>query len=67
MYNPTPTAEALLRAAHHLFARFGYDGTSVRAITREAGSNLGAVTYHFGSKEALYDSVLVAANDAVDE
>jgi AcrR family transcriptional regulator len=36
----------------------GFDGTSVRAITRDAGTNLGAVTYHFGSKHALYAAVL---------
>jgi AcrR family transcriptional regulator len=27
-------------------------------VTREAGANLGAVTYHFGSKRALYSAVL---------
>jgi AcrR family transcriptional regulator len=31
----------------------------VRDITREAGVNLGAVTYHFGSKRELYVAVLV--------
>lgn len=41
-----------------LFARRGFDGASVRAITRRAGANLGAVTYHFGSKRALYDAAL---------
>lgn len=61
------TPEALVKAALELFAQQGYDGTSVRAITRRAGANLGAITYHFGSKEALYHAVLVAANAAIDE
>lgn len=52
------TPSALLRAGRSLFARRGYDGASIRAITREAGSNLGSVTYHFGSKEGLYSAVL---------
>lgn len=52
------TPGALLRAGRSLFARRGYDGASIRAITREAGSNLGSVTYHFGSKEGLYAAVL---------
>jgi len=52
------TCEALLAAGRDLFARQGYDGASIRAITGEAGVNLGAVTYHFGSKEALYHEVL---------
>ncbi|MGH7468269.1 MAG: TetR/AcrR family transcriptional regulator [Longimicrobiales bacterium] len=52
------TPDALIRAARGLFARHGYDGTSVRAITAEAGANLGAITYHFGSKRALHDRVI---------
>lgn len=52
------TRSDLIAAARGLFSRRGFDGTSVRAITAEAGANLGAVTYHFGSKRALYDAVL---------
>lgn len=55
------TRSALLTAAKRLFARHGFDGTSVRAITEAAGANLGAITYHFGSKRALYDQVLADA------
>lgn len=63
-HQPPPdarTRDALLRAARLLFAQHGYDATSIRQITREAGANLGAVTYHFGSKQALYHAVLEAA------
>jgi AcrR family transcriptional regulator len=52
------TRGALLSAGRRLFAAHGYKGASVRAITGVAGANLGAVTYHFGSKAALYDAVL---------
>ncbi len=55
------TAAALIRAALELFAQHGYDGTSVRAITSRAGANLGAITYHFGSKQGLYDAVIAQA------
>lgn len=55
------TPELLLRTARPLFAEHGYEDTSIRRITREAGVNLGAVTYHFGSKEALYHEVLERA------
>lgn len=54
------TAGLLLIAARRLFARRGYEGTSVRAITAAAGANLGAITYHYGSKETLYHEVLAA-------
>jgi AcrR family transcriptional regulator len=53
-----PTYDALISAARRLFAESGYEGTSVRAITAEAGANLGAITYHFGSKRDLYDRVV---------
>lgn len=52
------TAAALLLAGRRLFARHGYAGASVRAITAEAGANLGAITYHFGSKKTLYNRVV---------
>jgi AcrR family transcriptional regulator len=64
MNEPSTDADtsARLRAAgRRLFARQGYDGASVRMITREAGANLGAVTYHFGSKEGLYQAVVDTA------
>jgi AcrR family transcriptional regulator len=52
------TAAALLATARRLFALHGYEGTSVRVITGGAGANLGAITYHFGSKRELYDRVV---------
>lgn len=52
------TRTELLEAARRLFAQRGFDGTSIRAVTREARANLGAVTYHFGSKRELYAAVL---------
>lgn len=51
------TTNTILDAAEKLFAREGYHGTSIRAITREAGVNLAAINYHFGSKEALLSEV----------
>jgi len=61
MNEPEGTAAALLAAATELFARRGYDGASVRDITREAGANLAAVGYHFGSKQGLWLATLDAA------
>ncbi len=53
------TKERILNAAERLFGEHGFAGTSLRAITKEAGVNLAAIHYHFGSKEAL----LLAALD----
>ncbi len=52
------TKTRLLEAATALFAEKGYRGASVREITTRAEANLGAVTYHFGSKAALYEEAL---------
>ena len=52
------TRQRLIDAGRKLMASRGFDGTSIRALTEEAGANLGAVTYHFGSKEGLYQAVL---------
>lgn len=58
MNHSDSTRQRLLDASRKLFSDNGFDGASVRAITQLAGANLGAVTYHFGSKEALYAAVL---------
>jgi len=47
------TRVVLLDAAERLFARNGVEGTSVRDIIKAAGVNLGAINYHFGTKERL--------------
>ncbi len=52
------TRDTILDEARRLFASRGFGGASVRAITGAAGVNLGAIGYHFGSKEALYHAVL---------
>jgi AcrR family transcriptional regulator len=52
------TRDRLLRAAALAFAEHGYDGASTRDICAAAGANLAAIHYHFGDKQALYQSVL---------
>jgi AcrR family transcriptional regulator len=51
------TKSRILDAAERLFAEEGFAATSHRHITREAGVNLAAVNYHFGSKEELLKAV----------
>ena len=52
------TKDRLLDAAELLFVQHGIRATSLRSITSEAGANLAAVNYHFGSKEELIRSVV---------
>ncbi|HTQ80242.1 MAG TPA: TetR/AcrR family transcriptional regulator [Thermoanaerobaculia bacterium] len=51
------TRESLLDAAERLFSERGIQAASLRAITEEAGANLAAVHYHFGSKHGLVRAV----------
>lgn len=51
------TRDQILNAAEKLFSVEGFHGTSVRAITNEAGVNVASVNYHFGSKEALLEAL----------
>src|SRR5881275_1069976 len=53
-----PTRRAIMVAAERLFAAHGFRATSLRAITTAADANLGAVNYHFSSKDELILEVL---------
>jgi AcrR family transcriptional regulator len=48
-----------MTTAEALFARQGYEMTSLRQITQQAGVNLAAVNYHFSDKESLYRKIIV--------
>jgi AcrR family transcriptional regulator len=53
------TKAALLEAAKRLILERGYAGASVRELTAAAGANLGAVNYHFGSREKLLNEAML--------
>ena len=48
------TVTQLLDAAERLFGELGYDAVGMRLLAEKADVNLGAATYHFGSKQKLY-------------
>lgn len=48
----------ILEAAESLFADNGYDGTSMRDITRKARVSLALVNYHFKNKENLLREIV---------
>jgi AcrR family transcriptional regulator len=61
------TKEKILDAAERLVGEQGYAATSLRHIIAEAGVNLAAVHYHFGSKEELLDAVVARKVTPVNE
>ena len=61
------SAAVLVATAQRLFAERGIDAVSFREIAREAGQkNNSALTYHFGSKEALIQAILDAGMQEVN-
>jgi AcrR family transcriptional regulator len=51
------TRDRILEAAERLFERGGTELSSVRSITAEAGVNVAAVHYHFGSRRGLFHEI----------
>lgn len=60
------TKQRLLEAAMKVFSQKGFQASSMRAITREAGTSLSAANYHFGSKEELLRAALHARADVLN-
>ena len=52
------TKSKLLKAAISVFGSHGYSGGSVRQIADLANTNIGAIKYHYSSKENLWKSVV---------
>lgn len=57
---PEQTRSELLAGAARVFARKGYDGSSISEICAEAGLTSGGIYAHFGSKAELFAAVLEA-------
>lgn len=49
----------ILAVAETLFSEKGFDGTSIRDISKVAKINVAMISYYFGSKERLLQSLLV--------
>lgn len=50
--------KAILDAAEHAFADFGFGGASIRAIARNAGVNQAMIHYYYRNKEQLFSAVM---------
>ncbi|WP_327672824.1 MULTISPECIES: ScbR family autoregulator-binding transcription factor [unclassified Streptomyces] len=61
------TRAALIRAAAEEFDLHGYAGTSTTKIVKRAGCTMGALYFHFGSKEDLAKAVMNEQAENVTE
>jgi AcrR family transcriptional regulator len=51
------TPDRIVATAERMFADQGYRSVSIRSITVEAGVNIAAIHYHFGSKQELLEQI----------
>ena len=61
------TKAKLIEAAEELLSEVGFDAVSVRDITTKAGTNVAAVNYHFGGRDALLALIAQRHVAAVNE
>lgn len=57
----------ILDAAEALFAQHGFDGVTLRQITKKAGVDLALANYHFGPKRDLFNAVLERRAEFLNE
>lgn len=48
----------IIETAMHLFAARGFEGTSIREISRAMNMSISAIYYYFGSKEGLAEAII---------
>ena len=60
------TRTSILGAAERLYAERGFGDVTLRDIVAEAGVNLAAVNYHFGSKDELIAELFVTRSLATN-
>lgn len=54
----TSTGERIHRAALRLFATYGFEGTGIRKIAKEAGITVAALYHYVGTKEDLLERMM---------
>jgi AcrR family transcriptional regulator len=60
------TRDRILDEAEKLFAVHGFDGVSVRDITKASGVDVALANYHFGSKDKMFDAVFQRRAEAMN-
>ena len=55
----TDKKEQILTVAEKLFSEQDFDAVSVRDIAKEANVNIAMISYYFGSKEKLFEEIII--------
>lgn len=59
------TEEKIVKVATELFAKNGFDGTSIRDICKKADVNISMISYYFGGKKELYEKIVTGIVEKV--
>ena len=59
------TRQRLVEAATELFARRGFEGTSIESVLETTGVSRGSLYHHFAGKDALFEAVLLAVEGRI--
>lgn len=57
--------QKIIEVATELFAKDGFEGTSIREICKKADINISMISYYFGGKKELYEKVVAAITDKI--
>jgi AcrR family transcriptional regulator len=60
--NNSKTAEHIHATAKQLFAKYGYDGVSMRTLSQESGVGLSSIYHFFRDKDVLLKTVYESTN-----
>ena len=52
------TRQKILDAGFDLFTQYGFEGTTTRMIAQKADVPLSSISFYFGTKQALYESIV---------
>lgn len=66
MHKQTDTKQRIYQCALELFAKYGYDATSIRSIADKACTNIPTIYYYFTSKEHLFKTILLDSIRALE-
>src|SRR5579872_608901 len=61
------TKQRILDTAERLFGEQGFGATSLRNVIADAGVNVAAIHYHFGSKDDLLNEVVARKVEPINE
>lgn len=61
----TESRAKIIATARRLFAERGFDGCNVSEIAKQAGMSQGNIYWHFPSKEAIFQAVLMEGFQAI--